>query len=93
MLCGTRQVPFSQNTQQWAGWKHRALSFVEQEGVQQMPKDRGAEPRDFAVPWNAVWLWGWYRLRHDCVLLCPNRSSERTMRDMLYKKTEDWQDF
>ena len=56
-----------------------------------MPKDRGAEPRDFAVPWNAVWLWGWYRLRHDCVLLCPKASSERTMRDMLYKKTEDWQ--
>ena len=26
-----------------AGWKHRALSNVEQEEVSQMPKDRGAE--------------------------------------------------
>ena len=33
-----------------AGWKHRALSHVEQEGVPPMPKDRGAEQRDVHSP-------------------------------------------
>ena len=33
-----------------ARWKHRALPFVEQEGVQSMPKDRGAEQGDVDGP-------------------------------------------
>ena len=33
-----------------AEWKHRALSYVEQEGVQPMPKDRGAEQGDVDGP-------------------------------------------
>ena len=33
-----------------AGWKHRALSIEEQEGVQPMPKDRGAEQGDVDGP-------------------------------------------
>ena len=33
-----------------AGWKHRALSFVEQEGDQPMTKDRGAEQGDVDGP-------------------------------------------
>ena len=41
--CGTRQAPPLQKHAAVAGWKHRALSFMEQEGVQQMPTDRGAE--------------------------------------------------
>ena len=33
-----------------AWWKHRALSFVEQQGVQPMPKDRGGEQGDIDGP-------------------------------------------
>ena len=33
-----------------AGWKHRALSFVEQEEVQPMPKDRGPGQGDVNGP-------------------------------------------
>ena len=33
-----------------AGWKHRALSFAEQDGVPPMPKDRGAEQGDVDGP-------------------------------------------
>ena len=33
-----------------AGWKHRALSFVEEEGEKPMPKDRGAEQGDVVGP-------------------------------------------
>ena len=33
-----------------AGWKHRALSSVEQEGVQHMHKDCGAEQGDVDRP-------------------------------------------
>ena len=33
-----------------AGWKHRALSFVEQDGVPPMPEDRGAEQGDVDGP-------------------------------------------
>ena len=33
-----------------AGWKHRALSFVEQEVVHQVPKDRGAVHGDIDGP-------------------------------------------
>ena len=33
-----------------AGWKHRALSFVEQEGVQPMPKDCGPGQGDVDGP-------------------------------------------
>ena len=33
-----------------AGWTHRPLSFVEQEGVKPMPRDRGAEQRDVDGP-------------------------------------------
>ena len=33
-----------------AGWKHRALSHVEQEGLLPMPKDRGAEQGDVDGP-------------------------------------------
>ena len=29
-----------------AGWKHRAVSHVEQDGVPPLPKDRGAEQVD-----------------------------------------------
>ena len=33
-----------------AGWKHRALSSVEQKGAQPMPKDRGADQGDVDDP-------------------------------------------
>ena len=37
-----------------AGWKHCQLSYVEQEGLQQMPKDRGSEQGDVDGRWNTV---------------------------------------
>ena len=33
-----------------AGWKHRNLSHVEQEGLPPMPEDRGAEQGDVDGP-------------------------------------------
>ena len=44
--CDTLQVPLLPKHAVVAGWKHRALSCVEQDGVQPMPKDRGAEQGD-----------------------------------------------
>ena len=43
-----------------AGWKHRALSLVEQEAVQLMHKDRGAEQGDVDGPseWCSLALGG-----------------------------------
>ena len=43
-----------------AWWKHRALSFVEQEGVKPMLTDRGAERREVE---GAAQPWGWWRLK------------------------------
>ena len=43
-----------------AGWKHRALCFLEQEGVQPMPKGRGAEQGDVDGPSGH---WEWLQLR------------------------------
>ena len=42
-----------------AGWKHRALPFVEQDGIQQMPQDDGAEQGDVDGPLEcslALWM-------------------------------------
>ena len=33
-----------------AGWKHRALPFVEQDGLPPIPEDRGAEQGDVDPP-------------------------------------------
>ena len=53
-----------------AGWKHRALSSLEQKGAQPMPRDRGAEQGDVDGPWNAGQLWEWWQLKRGCALRC-----------------------
>ena len=50
VLCETRQNSLLPKHTAVAGWKHRALSFLEQDGVQPMPKDRGAEQGDVDGP-------------------------------------------
>ena len=46
-------------------WKHGNLSYVEQEGLSPMPKDRGAENKE---TWTALWstagLWESRQLKH-----------------------------
>ena len=51
-----------------AGWKHRALSFVKQEGVHQMPENHAAEQGDVDGP-LAFCIGDGSSWRHDCVFL------------------------
>ena len=46
MQGGGQQAASSLRHATVAGWKHRALTFVEQAGVKPMPKDRGVEQGD-----------------------------------------------
>ena len=61
--CETWHVPFSQKHAAVAGWRHRALAFVGQEGVQPMPKTAAQSKDTLIALWNAVQLWEWLRLK------------------------------
>ena len=50
------------------GWKHRALLFVEPDGLPPMSKDRDAEQGDVDGPSGVVWHWEWSQRRPNCTL-------------------------